>query len=108
MDNFKAIYGILKTLDRYKGDEDFDTNSVSADTLNIPYKDWEQIIIELQRNGYIDGVTFSQTMGDKFPHVAEPICPRITMKGMEYLANNTMMKKVANTLKGIKDIIPGL
>lgn len=108
MDNFKVIYSILKVLDRNKGDEDFDSNLVSADTLRVPYKDWEQIMIELQRNKYIDGVMFNQTFTDKFPHIAEPITPRITLKGMEYLSENTFMKKAANLVKGIKDTIPGM
>lgn len=108
MDNFKVIYSILKVLDRNKGDEDFDSNLVSADTLKVPYKDWEQILIELQRNGYIDGVMFTQTLTDKFPHIAEPITPRITLKGMEYLSENTFMKKTANFMKGFKDTVSGM
>ena len=33
---------------------------------------------------------------------------RITLKGLEYLQENSMMKKVYNAVKGIKDITPGL
>ena len=32
--------------------------------------------------------------------------PGITLKGLEYLAENSFMKKAANLAKGIKDIIP--
>ena len=108
MDNFRAIYKILHTLDRAKGDEDFNDDTISADALKIPHKDWEQLLIELQRNGYIDGVVYTRTMTDKFPHIVEPAYPRITLTGMEYLANNTMMKKIAGVLKGIKESVPGL
>jgi len=34
--------------------------------------------------------------------------PEITLKGLEYLEENTLMKKAANLAKGIKDTIPGL
>lgn len=108
MDNFKAIYKILSVLDRHKGDENFDDATISADTLKIAYTDWEQLLIELQRNGYIDGVVYTKTMSDKFPHIVEPVYPRITLKGMEYLSENSFMKKAAATLRGIKEIIPGM
>jgi hypothetical protein len=38
----------------------------------------------------------------------EPIRPRITLKGMEYLEENGMMNKVGKFLKGIKEMTPGL
>lgn len=34
--------------------------------------------------------------------------PRLTLAGMEYLENNTMMKKAYRLLKGIKDVTPGM
>lgn len=34
--------------------------------------------------------------------------PEITLKGLEYLEENTLMKKAASLAKGIKDTIPGL
>lgn len=85
MDNFKAIYRILKTLDRYKGDEAFDNQLISASALKLPFSAWEQLMIELQRGGYIDGIAVTQGLRDKFPHICAPVRPRITLKGMEYL-----------------------
>ncbi len=105
MNNFKIIYQILKTLDRHKGDEDFDDRAISSDTLKVPYAAWEQLMIELQRNGYVDGVVVSQTIEDKFPHIVEPIHPRITLKGMEYLVDNGMMKKIAGVIKTGVDLV---
>lgn len=32
----------------------------------------------------------------------------ITLKGLEYLSENTLMKKSANIVKGIKETVPGL
>ena len=34
--------------------------------------------------------------------------PEITLKGLEYLEENSLMKKAANLAKGIKETIPGL
>lgn len=105
MDNFKAIYRILKTLDRYKGDESFDNALISASMLKLPFPAWEQLMIELQRNGYIDGVVIDQSMSDQFPHICEPIHPRITLKGMEYLAENSMMAKDREALRMLGELI---
>lgn len=105
MDNFKAIYRILKTLDRYKGDESFDNALISASTLKISFPAWEQLMIELQRNGYIDGVTIDQDLTDRFPHICQPIHPRITLKGMEYLVENSMMAKAKEALQMLGELI---
>lgn len=105
MDNFKIIYQILKTLDRYKGNEDFDVHSISAETLGVAEPVWEQLLIEMARAGYIDGVRYTQVLGDKFPHIAHPITPRITLRGMEYLAENSLIRKAARMVDGVIDIL---
>ena len=105
MNNFKAIYRILKHLDKHKGDESFDLSLISAEACKLDYASWEQIMIELQVNGYIRGIVYDQTLGDKFPHIEEPIQPQITLTGMEYLAENSMLKKAADILKTAGDII---
>lgn len=62
----------------------------------------------LARDGYIDGVIFDQCSGDYSPKLEKPIRPVITLKGLEYLSENTLMKRAANIVKGIKEIVPGL
>ena len=47
-------------------------------------------------------------MSDVFPQVVQPIKPRITMKGMEYLEENSMMQKASRLLCGSKEIVPGI
>lgn len=105
MDNFNAIYKILKLLDKHKGDEDFDYELISAKAMKMKVSDWEQIMIELQMNGFIRGLVYTQDLTNKFPHIVEPIHPQITLKGMEYLANNSFMKKAANALKMVGEFI---
>ena len=105
MDNFNAIYKILKLLDKRKGDEDFDYELISAKAMKMKVSDWEQIMIELQVNGFIRGLVYTQDLTNKFPHIVEPIHPQITLKGMEYLANNSFMKKAADALKMVGEFI---
>lgn len=108
MDNFKIIYRILKHLESAMDFAHTDKEAISHQRLNISYERWEQLLIMLQVNGYIEGILYTQTLSDDKPHLVEPIRPRITLKGLEYLNENSMMQKAANLLKGIKDTVPGL
>lgn len=88
--------------------EEFDITKISAERLNITYTRWEKILIMLVKSGYIEGVVYDQCLSDYSPHLVIPIQPVITLKGLEYLNENSFMKKAANVAKGIKDTIPGL
>lgn len=105
MDNFKVIYKVLKYLDRNKGDEECDYREISPEVLHVAETQWEQILISMQEDGYIKGLVYSQKMDEKFPHLAYPVTPRITLKGMEYLAENKLMKKAANLVKGVAEVV---
>ena len=108
MDNFSIIYKILKALEKAMDFEEFDIASISHEKQGITYQRWEKIMIMLCKSGYIKGVVYGQCSGDYSPKLERPICPVITLKGLEYLADNNLMKKAANIAKGIKDTIPGL
>lgn len=108
MDNFKIIYRILRHLEKSLDYECIDIDSIQAEKLGVSYARWEQLLIMLQDNGYIKGISTTMTLDDDKRHIAEPIKPVITLKGLEYLSENTLMKKVANVLKGIKDISPSI
>lgn len=108
MNNFSVIYKMLKALERAMDYDEFDTSQISAERLNISYQRWEKILIMLAKSGYIEGVVYDQISSDYNPHIEEPIMPVITLKGLEYLSENSLMKKAANIAKGIKDVVPGL
>ena len=101
MNEFRVIYKILSFLNKNAGNEEADLKMISAEVLGVSEAKWEQLIIELQRNGYIDGVVYSMAMNDKFPHIAHPITPRITLRGMEFLEENGMMKKASRMTNGV-------
>lgn len=108
MENFKVIYRILKALEQAMDYEEFDVNKISHTKMNISYQRWERIMIMLAKSGYIEGVIYDQCGSEYCPHIEEPIQPVITLKGLEYLEENSLMRKTANVMKGIKDTIPGL
>lgn len=105
MENYKIIYKILKYLERNNGNEDCDYRGIMPDALNVAETQWEQLLISMQEDGYIKGLAYSQKLNEKFPHLERPITPRITLKGMEYLADNTLMKKAENLFKGVLDVV---
>ena len=108
MDNFKIIYRILKYLEEHLGEENLDIDKISHERLGISFLRWEALLRMMQEEGYIRGLVYEQTMSDSSPHVVTPIRPKITIKGLEYLTENSFMKKAAETLKTIKEIVPGV
>ncbi len=61
----------------------------------------------LLNEGYIAGGQIWNALDYRYPRVVLAR-PEITLKGLEYLEENTLMRKAANLAKGIKDTIPGL
>lgn len=77
MNNFNMIYRILKYL--------------------------EKAMEMLETEGYITGLSIKRSIDGE-------ICcsishPRITLKGLEYLQENSIMQKAASLAKGVADII---
>ena len=108
MNNFKIIYRILKYLEQSMDNEIFEISPISAEQLGISRERWAALLCLLQDEGYISGLIFTQTMSDSKPLLMEPVRPSITLKGLEYLTDNSMMHKAGNLLKGLKDMLPGV
>lgn len=105
MDNFRVIYKILKYLEAALDCGEADPEAFSSARLKVSDERIEQLLIMMQDEGYICGLVVVKTLGDNRRHIAEPICPSITIRGLEYLEENSLMKKAANAAKGIKDFI---
>lgn len=105
MDNFKIIYKILRELEKNMGNEKFSVELISASRLKISYEKWEQLLILMSDSGYITGITKTKSLEDSFFHIAEPIRPSITLKGLEYLADNSYMAKAKEILKMAGEIL---
>lgn len=104
MDNFKIIYRILKILENAMGLEEFDKSLISAESLNLSLPLWSRIMKMLADNNYITGIEVWNSFDCNYPKVAA-IKPEITLKGLEYLNENSIMKKIANAAKGIVEVI---
>lgn len=104
VDNFKVIYKILKILEKSMGLEEFDKSQISAEALGLEMPYWPRIMTLLLNEGYISGIYSASYLSSSYPQI-KLIQPEITLKGLEYLNENSFMKKAANIAKGVIDIV---
>ena len=106
-DYFKIVYVILTELyGCRKVGERVHFEDIGAERLQVNEGYLLSIFSELLENGYIKGPVIRKTKTGMAVSDMEDI--DITMKGIEYLQENSMMKKVMEALKDVKDIIPGV
>lgn len=106
MDNFKAVYKILSSLEAQMDLEKCNMELFSADALGVSKERWNKYIEMMADVGYIKGVRIMRTVtGDT---VVKDDGIQITLKGLEYLQENTIMRRIYNAAKGMKEVIPGL
>lgn len=104
MDNFKVIYRILRYLEKAMDYDEADTSFISAGALKISEQRWVAIMEMLVTEGYIAGMTVSRSRDGEVA-ISESN-PRITLRGLEYLSDNSLMQKAAKIAKGIAEVIP--
>ena len=106
MDNFKAVYKILSELEKQMDCMETDVSKFSHEVLKISETRWMKYIEMMCDCGYIKGVEISQTMdGLMFCDYQDM---KITLKGLEYLQENSIMKKIYKSAIGVKEIIPNI
>ena len=104
MDNFKAIYLILSEFEKQMDVPNFDESRIDAGALGISQERWARYMEMIADLDYIKGITVKRNvLGET---VVQMISPRITLKGLEYLQENSIMKRAYNAVKGIADLIP--
>lgn len=106
MDNFRAVYKILSSLEKAMDLPEFDIEQIGPDTLGISEERWSRYLEMMSDVGYIKGIKFTQDITGSTRVHGRDI--RITLKGLEYLQENTVMRKIYNAAKGIKETVPGL
>lgn len=106
MSTFKIIYRIMRYLEEHLGDTEFDEDAISHERFGISRLRWEAILQMMQEEGYIRGLVYRQSLSDAVPRLSDPIMPRITIKGLEYLEENSLMKKAGEAVKAVKEFIP--
>lgn len=104
MDNFSVIYKILSTLEKSMDLEGADTERICAENLKVSQERWNKYMEMLADAGYIKGVSLKRYADGSLLVNVDDI--RITLKGLEYLSENTIMQRMYKAAKGITDLIP--
>ena len=101
----RTMYRILKTLLKYAGRQDFTNELISAKKLGVSYEEWSYIMILLQKSGYVEGVIYTQNLSQRFPEIVDIDRVGITLAGIEYVEENSTMKKIGEMLKEVGEIL---
>ena len=104
MDNFKAVYRILNFLVKSEQNDEFDGDSFTPEHFGITSRQFARTLERMIDDGHIKGVAV-RFGADGYPCVSLPD-PRITSKGLEYLEENSFMRKAARLAKGIREVLP--
>lgn len=84
---------------------DFDGADISADALHLnPYR-WFCLMEMLRDSGYLCGCELRRGLGNTYSMSGTP---RITLRGLEYLQENSVMQKAKETLRDVKQMTPFL
>lgn len=82
---------------------EFDASCISAEQLNVSEERWARYIEMMDDCGYIKGAKVEHMIsGSTYVDLSDV---RITLAGLEYLQENTIMQKLYRTAKGIKDLV---
>ena len=106
MDSIQIIYRILKTLEASMDTEAFDARSISPETLGITRARLLSLLRILLQAGLIEGIAVDTDAAGNF--LVSKGRPRLTLKGLEYLNENSLMQRAMKMAKGIKDCVPGI
>lgn len=107
MDVFKLIYRILKQIRALELAEEPDLALLSPDALKATEIERDNLMLKMQEEGLIDGLVVIEGIdGQQRPFILwGRSMPRVTLKGLEYMEENSMMKKAKNLLQGFAEIV---
>lgn len=100
------MYRILAYLyDCMKRGRDVDVNAISSNRLGINKRYWVAIVIELAERELIKGAIIDRSDDTVDVSLFDP---SVTMAGVEFLMENSMMNKAKRFLQDIKATVPGI
>lgn len=106
VDTMDVIYAILQRLEQAIDEEHLPLEEFGPEKLGISERRWALVIEMMLENGLIKGIGISRgAHGDISVSVPGP---RITLAGLQFLAENSQTAKVVRAAKLIKDLVPGL
>lgn len=84
---------------------EFDIEELGLDAMKLSHERLYRYFEMLQDAGLIKNADLrTDITGEIF--IKNPKKIRITLKGLEYLSENTIMRKIYNAAKGVADLVP--
>ncbi len=74
--------------------DEFDADRISPDALNTTIERRNAILYQLAKDGYIEGCICKKYVDERYPKIFSIEKTVITIKGLEYLQENSLMKKL--------------
>ena len=102
-DNFKCIYKILKTLEKALDYESISLEEIGYEHLKISEIRWIHYLEMMSDVGLINGIEFKTYVDGSTEVINNGV--RITLKGLEYLTENIIMKRMYKAAETAKNII---
>lgn len=102
-DNFKCIYKILKTLEKAMDYPEFDMSQINHEKLGTSKERWARYLEMMNDSGYIKGIRIYEDVTGEM--CVEDFGIKITLKGLEYLTENSIMQRFYKAAMGVKDIV---
>ena len=103
-DIFKCIYKILRTLEKALDYEKFYMNEICSERLGISKSRWLKYMEMLADAGYIKNIEIKQYIYGDCELIDDGI--QITLKGLEYLSENTIMQRIFSAAMAANVTIP--
>ncbi len=102
MNTLQIAYKILYSLE-YENKADYMGRLISPEKLGVTPDKWFEVLTSLIDEGYITGArVYTDIIGEKHVDIKNI---KITLKGAEYLSENSAMKKLARVATDIIDIV---
>lgn len=104
------VYQILAYLYQcLKNGQDIDAALLEPESClfhGINKRYWRYIMLNLYKDEMIEGITFADIDGDRYPVPVNLNDCQITPLGIEYLCDNSFMEKAKKFIKDVKEITP--
>ena len=104
MDYFKSVYRILTFLKLSELHDEFDYEAFTHTRFGLTENQWVKTLERLIDDGHVKGVSIK--IGADGYGVVSLLHPTITTKGLEYLEENSLMRKTARLAKGVREVLP--
>lgn len=102
-DNFKCIYQILKTLEKAMDYERINIEEIGHKHLGVSENRWLKYLEMMTDMELIKGIEFKKYVDGSMEVLNENV--RITLKGLEYLSENSIMQRFYKTALKVGDVI---